>query len=57
MLCADAVLNTTLVIVIWEKYEKIELRSDYRLVIGKKFHLDEYLLRAWKACKESNNLI
>ena len=37
--------------------KKIELRCDYRLLIGKKFHLDEYLLRAQKACKESNNLI
>ena len=39
--CVDAVLNTTLVIVIWVNYEKIELRCDYRLLIGKKFHLDE----------------
>ena len=39
--CIDAVLNTTLVIVIWENYEKIELHCDYRLLIGKKFHLDE----------------
>ena len=37
----DAVLNTTLVIVIWEDYEKIELHCDYRLLRGKKFHLDE----------------
>ena len=39
--CVDVVLNTTIVIVIWENYEKIELRCDYRLLIGKKFHLDE----------------
>ena len=39
--CVDAVLNTTLVIVIWENYEKLELRCDYRLLIGNKFHLDE----------------
>ena len=55
--CVDAILNTTLVIVIWENYEKIERCCDYRLLIGKKFHLDEYVLRARKACKESNNLI
>ena len=41
MQCVDAVLNTTLVIVIWENYKKIELRCDYRLLIGNKFHLDE----------------
>ena len=42
MQCVDVVLNTTLVIIIWENYEKkIELRYDYRLLIGKKFHLDE----------------
>ena len=57
MQCVDAVLNTTLVIVIWENYEKIELCCDYGLLIGKKFHLDEKLLRAQKACKESHNLI
>ena len=57
MQCVDAVLNTILVIVIWENYEKFELHCDYRLLIGKKFHLDEQLLRARKACKESNNLI
>ena len=39
--CVDAVLNTTLVIVIWENYEKFELHCDYHLLIGKKFHLDE----------------
>ena len=57
MQCIDAVLNTTLVIVIWKNYENIELRCDYHLLIGNKFHLDEYLLRAQKACKKSNNLI
>ena len=41
MQCVDAVLKTTLVIVIWENYEKNELRFDYRLLIGKKFHLNE----------------
>ena len=55
MQCVDAVLNTTLVI--WENYEKIELRCDYHLLIGKNFHSDEWLLRAQKACKESNILI
>ena len=39
--CVDVVLNITLVIVIWENYEKIELHCDYPLLIGKKFHLNE----------------
>ena len=41
MQCVDVVLNTTLVIVIWGNDKKIELHCDYRLLIGKKFHLDE----------------